>query len=45
MGQGGTEERGPGKGVAMARRAVGTSGQGDQCQPPGTADAGWGEIR
>ena len=24
---GGTEERGPGKGVAMARRAVGWSGQ------------------
>ena len=25
--------------AAMARRAVGTSGQGDQCQPLGTADA------
>ena len=41
----GTEKRGPGKGVAMARRAVGTSGQGNQCQTLGTADAARGEIR
>ena len=48
----GTEERGPGDRGKGAGEGCGDSsvgggyvGQGDQCQPLGTADAGRGEIR